>query len=105
MKPKLNINGSKFEFVLILYRKVISWYRDQLDLLPPYCNYHGVLLGKFTENDRHYIDLGADRVEVDMVTFSILENGETIKVRYTRLRKRAINIDRYADELSVQGNE
>ncbi len=105
MIPKLNISGSKFQFTLIWYKKLVSWYRDQVDLLPPYGNYQGILLGKFTENDKHYIDLGVDRVGVDKVTFSILENGENIKVRYTRLGKRAINIDRYSDELSFQGNE
>ena len=105
MIPKLNISGSKFEFTRTWYQKLVSWYRDQVDLLPPYCNYQGVLLEKLVENDRHYIDLGVDRVEVDMVTFSILEDGESIKVRYTRMLKRAINIDRDSDELSFQGNE
>ena len=105
MIPKLNISGSKFQFTLICYQKLISWYRDQADLLPPYGNYQGILLGKLIKDDRCYIDLGIERVEVDKVTFSILEDGESIKVRYTRAGKRAINIDRYSDELSFQGNE
>ena len=42
---------------------------------------------------------------MDKVTFSILEDGENIKVRYTRFGKRAINIDRYSDEPSFHGNE
>jgi len=105
MIPKLNISGSKFQFTRICYQKLIIWYRDQVDLLPPYGNYQGILLGKFIENDKHYIDLEVDRVEVDKVTFSILEEGENIKVRYTRVGKRAINIDRYFDEPSFHGNE
>ena len=105
MIPKLNIGGYKFEFILVWRQKIVSWYKDQIDLLPPYGNYQGILLGKLIKDDRCYIDLGIDRVEVDKVTFSILEDGESIKVRYTRAKKRAINIDRYSDELSFQGNE
>ena len=105
MKPKLNMSMFNRELGLVWYQRFVAWYRAQVDLLPPYGNYHGVLLRKFVENEKYYIDLGVDRIEIDMVTFSILEDGESIKVRYTRLRKRAINIDRYTDELSFQGNE
>ncbi|PZC46453.1 MAG: hypothetical protein DK302_000224 [Chloroflexi bacterium] len=103
--PKLNMSMFNLELALGWYQRFVTWCRDQVDLLPPYGNYHGALLRKFVENEKYYIDLGVDRVEIDMVTFSILEDGECIKVRYTRSWKRAINIDRYTDELSFQGNE
>ena len=76
MIPKLNIGGYKFEFILVWHQKIVSWYKDQIDLLPPYGNYQGILLGKLIKDDRCYIDLGIDRVEVDKVTFSILEDGD-----------------------------
>ena len=103
--PRLNIKLLQFEFTRSFTQILASWYRDQVDVLPPYGNYQGALLGKSVENNSYYIDLGEDMVEVDSVTYSLLEVGESIKVRYTRRGKKAINIDRYSDEPSFQGNE
>ncbi|MBR61420.1 MAG: hypothetical protein CL904_02005 [Dehalococcoidia bacterium] len=103
MMPKLNIRNVKF--LQNWYENFVSWYKDQIDLFPPYGNYQGVLLGKLVENDKYYIDISEARLEVDKVTFYILSDGDNIKVRYTREGKRAINIDCYSDELPFQGNE
>jgi hypothetical protein len=72
----------------------LRWLREQKDLLPPYNHYEGELWGKHVEGGRFYLELDGDAVEVDRVAYSLLEVGEKMKVRYTRLL-RAINIDRF----------
>ena len=78
-----------------LRRTLSHWFQDRWDLVPPYLVYEGRDWGSRSRGDRFFLEIGDDLVEVDRVTFGLLEPGETIKVRYTR-RLRAINVDRFA---------
>jgi len=73
---------------------LMLWFREQADLVPPYRYYEGEVWGKHVEGGLFYLELDGEAVEVDAVTYSVLEVGETVKVRYTR-RLRAISIDRF----------
>ena len=55
---------------------------------------NGEVWGKHVEGGLFYLELDGEAVEVDGLTYSVLEVGETVKVRYTR-RLRAISIDRF----------
>ena len=88
--------GGKFKGLsLSRMREVVSrWIREQTDLVPPYRYYEGEVWGKHVEGGLFYLELDGESVEVDAVTYGVLEVGETVKVRYTR-RLRAISIDRF----------
>ncbi|GEM_PF-3228578 len=88
--------GGKFKRLSFsLIREAFSrWIREQTDLVPPYKYYEGEVWGKHVESGLFYLELDGEAVEVDSVTYSVLEVGEAVKVRYTR-RLRAISIDRF----------
>ena len=81
-----------------LWAAITGWLREQSDLLPPYHIYQGSDWERRAVGDRFYLVVGTDEVEIDGVTFRLLESGETIKVRYTR-RFKAINLDRFTGAL------
>ena len=65
------------------------------DALPLYRVVRGTLASKETSPDgKCYFHVAHAKVEVDAVTFGMLDVGDMLKVRYTR-RDRSINIDRY----------
>ena len=69
-----------------------------LDAAPPYRRIEGRLAAKDAGPDgRFYIYVGPDRVEVDWLTFDMLEVGEGLRARCTR-SNRAVNIDRVLPE-------
>ena len=49
--------------------------------------------GQVDDQERHFIYVSSEKVQVDSATFEILMIGENLKVRFTRGNK-AINIDR-----------
>ena len=77
------------------WRVVKPWVSTLWDAVPPFNLAEGPLTDKEIGDDGTcYIAVGSARVEVDRVTFEMLELGELIRVRYTRAN-RAINIDRF----------
>jgi hypothetical protein len=87
-----------------IYSAILLWFRQQTDLLPPYHAYAGELWGKHIKDGRFYLELEGNAVEVDSLTYGLLEVGETIRARYTR-RLRVINLDRFpSDDEHVSGD-
>ena len=80
-----------------LRRAISRWLAEQTDLLPPYHIYQGSEWEKRAEAGRHHLVIGSVEVEIDGVTASLLEPGETIRVRYTR-GLRALNLDRFTGD-------
>ena len=86
--------GAGIAAVSRLRRAVVRWFRQQTDLMPPYHIYEGDGWTRRSDGDGFFLELGDDLVEVDGITYGLLEPGETIRVRYTR-GMRAINADRF----------
>ena len=74
--------------------RVKSFVSECLDCCPPYKTIEGLLeVKEVDDQERHFIYVSSEKVQVDSATFEILMIGENLKVRFTRGNK-AINIDR-----------
>ena len=74
--------------------RVKSFVSECLDCCPPYKAIEGLLeVKEVDDQERHFIYVSSEKVQVDSATFEILMIGENLKVRFTRGNK-AINIDR-----------
>ena len=74
--------------------RVKSFVAECLDCCPPYKTIEGLLeVKEVDDQERHFIYVSSEKVQVDSATFEILMIGENLKVRFTRGNK-AINIDR-----------
>ena len=74
--------------------RVTSFVSECLDCCPPYKTIEGLLeVKEVDDQERHFIYVSSEKVQVDSATFEILMIGENLKVRFTRGNK-AINIDR-----------
>ena len=76
-------------------RKIKSWSVSLLDALPPYYTVEGILESKRVDvSGAHILIVSGAPITVDRPTYHILDEGELVRVRYTR-GARAINIDRF----------
>lgn len=74
--------------------RVKSFVSECLDCCPPYKTIEGLLeVKEVDDQERHFIYVSSEKVQVDSATFEILMIGENLKVRFTRGNK-VINIDR-----------
>ena len=74
--------------------RVKSFVSECLDCCPPYKTIEGLLeVKEVDDQERHFIYVSSEKVQVDSATFEILMIGENLKVRFTSGNK-AINIDR-----------
>jgi len=74
--------------------RVKSFVSECLDCCPPYKTIEGLLeVKEVDDQERHFIYVSSEKVQIDSATFEILMIGENLKVRFTRGNK-AINIDR-----------
>ena len=74
--------------------RVKSFVSECLDCCPPYKTIEGLLeVKEVDDQERHFIYMSSEKVQVDSATFEILMIGENLKIRFTRGNK-AINIDR-----------
>ena len=76
------------------WRWLNLWVWTLTDALPPYGYAEGPLDAKEGGGTgKRYIRVDSARIEVDPATYDMLEEGEMLRVRYTR-GHRAVNIDR-----------
>ena len=77
-----------------VFRVVGASAQKILTTIPPYRRIEGALVAKEAVADnRFFILVDSEIVEVDWLTFETLEEGEALRIRATR-DNRALNIDR-----------